>query len=156
MQIFDMKKVIGVLFNCAEPESISKALQEIKTNPHIHQYLQHPSVKPSESPIQQTKDWPTKVFLGAYANRLTPVDPEWTMESSEEAQPMREDLSPEKYWEEFVKLWHSSSNEKESSECKVKNTVVNEIGGVQLIGGCCGIGPSHIAELKEHLTEQKE
>lgn len=76
------------------------------------------------------KNAPHKLFLGAYANRLTPVDPDWTLESSEGAQAMRDDLCPNKYSCEFVNLWR---------------------GSVQLIGGCCGIGPDHISVLKEVL-----
>ena len=107
------------------------------------------------------KDRP-KIYLGAYANRLTPVDPKWSLESSDEAQAMREDLSPEKYWEEYVKLWHKSNGgDSDDDACAETNDdsninkgVVNELGGIQLFGGCCGIGPGHISVLKEKLGEK--
>lgn len=60
---------------------------------------------------------------------------------------MRQDLSPEQYWDEYVKLWRDNAE---------GNKSINEIGGVQLIGGCCGIGPGHIAVLKERLTKRAE
>mmetsp|Transcript_18308 Transcript_18308/g.39573 ORF Transcript_18308/g.39573 Transcript_18308/m.39573 type:complete len:192 (-) Transcript_18308:1298-1873(-) len=154
------KKVIGVLFNCCEPESITKVLKEIRANPHIHQHLQHPP-DPS-SPTRSLKDRPPKIYLGAYANRLTPVDPEWTLEDSDEAQAMREDLSPEKYWDEFVKLWHVSNGREsgDDTSCGTANSdnkgVAGEIGGMQLFGGCCGIGPGHISVLKERLIKKKK
>ena len=120
--------VIGVMFNCCEPESISSALREInQNNQHIG----------------------SQILLGAYANRLRPVAPDWTLESSEEAQAMREDLSPERYWNDFVRLWHSSNKDSATNDMGV-------IGGqVQLVGGCCGIGPDHISVLKERLAAEK-
>ena len=125
---------VSVMFNCCEPESIGKALDEIKSNSEVQRYLHHP---PGASVARSSDDGTPKILLGAYANSLTQVPDEWTMESSEEAQPMREDLSPEQYWE-FVKLWHGR----------------NKTGCLQLIGGCCGIGPGHISALKRHFADQ--
>jgi S-methylmethionine-dependent homocysteine/selenocysteine methylase len=128
--------VVGVLFNCCEPESISKAINEIRRNPTIQRYLQHPSKE--TPPDNNSNDDPqSKIFLGAYANRLTPIDPGWTLGSSEGAQAMRDNLSPDQYSSEFVQLWRSS----------------HQIGGIQLIGGCCGMGPGHISALKELLEQ---
>ena len=126
--------MVGVLFNCCEPESISKAIHDIRRDPTIQRYLQHPSKEIAPDNISHDNPQP-KIFLGAYANRLTPVDPEWTLESSEGAQAMRDDLSPDQYSSEFVKLWRCS----------------HRIGGIQLAGGCCGIGPGHISVLRELL-----
>lgn len=121
--------VIGILVNCCEPESVTKAMKEIETNSQIHQYLYHPPRGTSSH--LPTEDGSNKVFFGAYANKLTSVDPQWTMATSTEAQPMRNDLPPESY-SIFARDWH------------------NEY-GVQLIGGCCGIGPDHITCLREKL-----
>lgn len=118
--------VIGILYNCCEPEAITKAMKEVESNPQIHHYLYHPPHS-ADAPNGSA----SQVFLGAYANKLTAVDPNWTMASSTEAQPMRDDLPPVGYWK-FVKEWH-------------------DIDGVQMIGGCCGIGPAHISCLKENL-----
>ena len=82
---------------------------------------------------------PPRIFLGAYANRLTPVHEEWTLESSEEAQAMREDLLPDEYWREFVNRWRGYEDAASNSN-------------VSLIGGCCGIGPSHISLLSSKLN----
>jgi len=147
--------VIAVLFNCCEPEAISKALKEMKANQHIQQYLHHPLSKQSVSD-QLLDERPPKIFLGAYANRLTPVDPQWTLEGSEEAQPMRNDLSPSQY-AQFVKQWHGDCGNchhtcsAEGDDSRHTSTMTNEIGGLQLIGGCCGIGPDHISALIKQL-----
>ena len=104
-------------------------MKEIETNSQVHQYLYHPpSGTSSHLPAQNNSH---KVFFGAYANKLTAVDPQWTMATSTEAQPMRNDLPPTNY-STFARDWHNGY-------------------GVQLIGGCCGIGPDHIACLREEL-----
>jgi len=149
--------VIGLLFNCCEPESITKAIKEIRSNPQIHHHLHNPPepLLPSTEALQTKNTQP--VYLGAYANRLTPVDPSWTMESSEEAQATRDDLSPEQYWEEHVKLWHSAdaSVKGDGGGSHADGDVLDEVlGGVQIIGGCCAIGPGHISLLKERLAEK--
>ena len=151
--------MIGVLFNCCEPEAISKALKEIKADQHIQQYLHHPLSETSASTQLLDEKLPM-IFLGAYANRLTPVDPKWTLEGSEEAQPMRYDLSPKQY-AEFVKRWHGDCGNGHHT-CGAKggddshtSTITDEIGGLQLIGGCCGIGPEHISALNKQLTQSK-
>lgn len=150
--------MIGVLFNCCEPEAISKALKEIKADQHIQQYLQHPLSETSASTQLLDEKLPL-ILLGAYANRLTPVDPKWILEGSEEAQPMRYDLSPKQY-AEFVKRWHSDCGKYGHHTCGSKgddshtSTITDEIGGLQLIGGCCGIGPEHISALNKQLGHQ--
>ncbi|KAL7549350.1 hypothetical protein ACHAWF_012616 [Thalassiosira exigua] len=136
-------ELVAVLFNCCEPESISKMLMELRKNPIVNQHLQHPLI--ATNPNEMHDEAP-KIYLGAYANRLTPVDPQWTMESSDEAQPMRDDLSPQQYWGEFVRHWHNGVNNK--SGVKVG---AGDIGGLQLIGGCCGIGPGHVSVLRDRL-----
>ena len=62
--------------------------------------------------------------LGAYANAFTPRSP--TAEANSDNAPLREDLSPENY-ADIVAGW--------------------ERNGASIIGGCCGIGPEHIAVL---------
>eukprot|EP00978_Attheya_sp_CCMP212_P010013 scaffold23974_cov52-Attheya_sp.AAC.5 len=78
-----------------------------------------------------------KIILGAYANRLTPVPPDWSLDESDGAQPFRTDLSPNDYCDDFVSIW------------------TNEL-GVQMIGGCCGITPEHILYLKNHTLHPNE
>lgn len=142
--------MIGVLFNCCEPESITKALEEIRRDPHMHRHLHHQLMQPCST--QALEDGPPKIYLGAYANKLAPVDPKWTLESSEGAQAMRADLSPEQYWDDFVKLWRNGNAGAEVCDNSNRD-VISGIVGVQLIGGCCGIGPSHISVLKRRLRE---
>lgn len=120
-------ELIGILFNCCEPESITLALEEVKACSKIHQYLHHPPGATSSEQCSST----SKIFLGAYANKLTAVDPNWTMTTSTGPQAMREDLPPDGYWK-FVNSW-------------------NDGDGVQLVGGCCGIGPAHISYLKKNM-----
>jgi methionine synthase I (cobalamin-dependent) len=70
--------------------------------------------------------------LGAYANRLTPVPSGWTMAESEGPQPMRGDLSPREYYDKFISSWIQDYN-------------------VQIVGGCCGITPDHIAYIRSKV-----
>ena len=147
-------ELVGVLFNCCEPEAISKALDEIEENQQFHKYLQHRPIQSISSETQQAiEDGPPKILLGAYANRLTPVESDWTLESSEEAQGMREDLSPVRY-SEFVNRWHGRCNhpthDLSSSSDK---SIIDQRVGLQLIGGCCGIGPQYISVLTKQLKE---
>ena len=71
------------------------------------------------------------IRLGAYGNRLTPVPADFAMAESTEPQAMRVDLQPAHY-ARLARRWVER--------------------GAQLIGGCCGIGPEHIAELDRQLT----
>lgn len=108
-------ELLAILFNCSEPEAITMALERIRDSSKLQQLLKDHGI-----------------ILGAYANRLTPVDPDWTMESSEGAQPFREDLSPKDYHDKFVSMWVQDLN-------------------VQIVGGCCGITPEHIAYMSSKL-----
>jgi len=132
-------ELTGVLFNCCEPEAITKALQEIRLCTDIHHHFYHSPSRKNEftTTEKESSDKPPKIFLGAYANRLTPVHEGWTLESSEEAQAMREDLPPDEYWRQFVDRWRGNEN------------------GVSLIGGCCGMGPSHVSFLNDKLNNEK-
>ena len=73
-----------------------------------------------------------KILLGAYAHRLTPIAENWSLETSTGAQAMRCGLSPRDYYHDFVKVW------------------INDL-GVQIIGGCCGIAPQHIAYISKEI-----
>lgn len=111
----EMQNVLlaGILFNCSEPEAIHIALREIYEDSHLKNLLLKKTIR-----------------LGAYANRLTPIEENWSLEESEEAQPMRE-ISPDQYLEE-VDIW-------------VKRL------GVTMVGGCCGIQPEHIDRISKHF-----
>ena len=112
--------MLAILFNCSEPEAITLARAKIAANAEFQKRL---------------KD--ARVLLGAYANRLTQVDPNWTLEGSEAPQPFRSDLDERQYWDEFVKLWVDDLN-------------------VQLVGGCCGITPEHIAVVNTELKKRRD
>ena len=111
---------MAILFNCSEPEALTIALEKIHKDTGLAGLL---------------KD--SKILLGAYANRLTAVDPNWTPAESEAPQPFRKDLDEKQYWEEFVSKWTSQM-------------------GVQLVGGCCGITPEHIAYLREEIAKREQ
>jgi S-methylmethionine-dependent homocysteine/selenocysteine methylase len=119
VQLTDESNVdlVGVLVNCAEPEAVTKAFQEVRSNISLQDQLDE-----------------RHLLLGAYANRLTPVPDQWSLETSEEAQAMREDLSPNVYFDQFVNIW------------------VNDL-EVQVIGGCCGITPEHIQFITSHMSK---
>jgi len=105
----------AILFNCSEPEAITMALRSIKNNKYL---------------LDKLKE--QKILLGAYANRLTPIEDSWSLQESEETQSMRTDINPQQYFEDFVQEW------------------VNDL-GVQIIGGCCGVTPEHIAYIHEKM-----
>jgi S-methylmethionine-dependent homocysteine/selenocysteine methylase len=77
------------------------------------------------------------VLLGAYANRLTPVDPSWTLAESDASQPFRADLSEQDYWGNFIQVWVQDY-------------------GVQIVGGCCGITPEHISYISTRLKSDEQ
>ncbi|CAJ1961001.1 unnamed protein product [Cylindrotheca closterium] len=107
-------ELLGILFNCCKPEAISKALEKIRADGDLTAALEE-----------------TGVLLGVYANRLTDIDPTWTLADSQESQPFRTDLDEKQYWS-FIQLW-------------------TERFGVKLVGGCCGITPVYIEHLKNEL-----
>ncbi len=107
------RRLKAIAFNCSEPESISLTLQAIHQDKTLTTQLQK-----------------TGICLGAYANRLVPVNPDFKLENSESAAPIRDDLPPEAYTnfaQEWVKL------------------------GAHFVGGCCGVEPAHIRDLSERL-----
>lgn len=108
---------MSILFNCAEPKAITFALQKVKDQPKLQEQMHKHGI-----------------VLGAYANRLTRVDSNWSMSVSGVPQPFRSDLQPIQYGEEFVFRWVRDFN-------------------IQIVGGCCGISPAHIAELHRQLKK---
>jgi S-methylmethionine-dependent homocysteine/selenocysteine methylase len=105
-------RILAFLFNCSEPECISLALQHVNDDLAILQLLEKHNI-----------------VLGAYANRLTPVPSDWTLDTSNTPQPYRDDLDPQHYHDSFVEKWVNSRN-------------------VKIIGGCCAMTPKHIAYLR--------
>ena len=77
------------------------------------------------------------VLTGAYANRLTAVDPNWSLEASDAPQATRTDLSIDRYSNEFVSTW------------------VQQL-GAQIVGGCCGISPDYIASIHKNLRKSSK
>lgn len=113
-------KVLAFLFNCSEPEAITLALARIKSDTELSLRLEQSHVR-----------------LGAYANRLTPVDSQWTLADSTAPQPLRQDLKEDQYWNDFVQIWISDFN-------------------VKIVGGCCGITPEHISYIHNRLKQTKD
>ena len=115
---FDLIPVLvsAILFNCAEPEAITQALSSIHANNHIKARLVAEGI-----------------VLGAYANRLTPIAPDWTLSGADEAQAMRSDMAPVRYYNEFVAHWIRDLQ-------------------VRIVGGCCGFTPEYIQFLHEQLN----
>jgi len=66
------------------------------------------------------------IRLGVYANAFPPMAAD--AEANTALCPIREDLTPEGYGR-FAHAWHAA--------------------GASILGGCCGIGPEHIAALRE-------
>ncbi|MEN6670371.1 homocysteine S-methyltransferase family protein [Psychrobacter sp. B38] len=76
----------------------------------------------------QQKDAP-HIKLGAYANAFPPQPKDAT--ANDGLDEVRDDLTPPAYLV-WAKKWQTQ--------------------GASLIGGCCGIGPEHIAALSQHFT----
>jgi homocysteine S-methyltransferase len=77
-----------------------------------------------ESAIAAARENAPGITLGAYANAFPPQRP--SAEANAELSDLRPEITPEHYLD-FARRW--------------------EAAGVQIIGGCCGIGPAHIAAL---------
>ena len=73
----------------------------------------------------------TELPIGAYANAFVPIAKDWKRNDSR-LRDLR-DLTPEDY-ARLVAQWRAS--------------------GAQIVGGCCGIGPAHIARLREELDRE--
>ena len=113
--------LLAILFNCCEPEALTKALQRIHGDDEL---------------VKSLKDH--NILLGAYANRLTPVDDQhWTLESSDGPQPFRKDLDENEYWNKFVKPWI------DKYDC-------------QIVGGCCGFTPEHIRLIHTEISKKQK
>ena len=95
--------VEAVLFNCCTPESVSRALPELRAA----------TTRP----------------VGAYANALQAFGEGYVLGERGET-PEREDITPAAY-ANLAREWRAA--------------------GADIIGGCCGIGPAHIAELVREL-----
>lgn len=65
---------------------------------------------------------------GAYANAFTPIPEKWDYHGDESIPPSRTDVTPEAYADHAAN-WVSA--------------------GARIIGGCCEVGPAHIAQLDQ-------
>lgn len=74
----------------------------------------------------------THIELGAYANAFPPQPKTATANDGLDA--LRDDLTPPSYLD-WAKRWQQQ--------------------GASLIGGCCGIGPEHIAHLNQHFSSSE-
>jgi S-methylmethionine-dependent homocysteine/selenocysteine methylase len=70
------------------------------------------------------------VPVGAYANAFTPIPEKWDFHGETSIPASRTDLTPQAY-AEHAAGWLRA--------------------GARIIGGCCEVGPAHIAELKQRL-----
>lgn len=101
--------VDAILFNCCQPEVISKAIQATEQ--------------------QLTSLGASNIEIGAYANAFPPQPKD--AQANESLNEVRADVTTSAYLD-WARQWIRD--------------------GATLIGGCCGIGPEHIAVLSEKLT----
>ena len=73
----------------------------------------------------------TDLPVGAYANGFTPIPHKWDYQSDADLPPARTDMGPDAYAVHAAK-WIDA--------------------GAGIIGGCCEVGPRHIARLRELIT----
>ena len=100
--------VTGVLTNCCAPESITKAMPQLKQT----------GMK----------------YVGGYANTFRPIPENWDIggdKKTDGSLGLRTDLDPESY-AAHADAWLKA--------------------GANVIGGCCGTRPTHIAKLKELIS----
>lgn len=74
-------------------------------------------------------------LVGGYANAFRPVPQDWELGGEKDGDgllPLRDDLDPEHY-AAHARQWRTL--------------------GAQVIGGCCGTGPAHIARLKQMIGQ---
>jgi len=69
------------------------------------------------------------IRIGVYANAFPPMAAD--AEANSALCPIREDLTPQGYGR-FAAAWHDA--------------------GASILGGCCGIGPEHIASLRREAA----
>lgn len=72
-------------------------------------------------------DHEAEIPLGAYANAFVEAKDDSPLVANETITPVREELTPERY-RDFARSWIAA--------------------GATVVGGCCGIGPAHIAALR--------
>ena len=70
------------------------------------------------------------VPVGAYANAFTPIPEKWDFHGDESIPPSRVDVTPEAY-STHASDWLAA--------------------GARIVGGCCEVGPAHIAYLRREL-----
>ena len=71
--------------------------------------------------------------VGAYANAFTPIPERWDFHGDQSIPPSRTDVTPQAYAEHAAN-WLAA--------------------GARIIGGCCEVGPAHIAQLNQRLRSQ--
>jgi len=71
--------------------------------------------------------------VGAYANAFTPIPEKWDFHGEQSIPPSRTDVTPESY-ADHAASWQAA--------------------GACIIGGCCEVGPAHIAQLNQRLRPQ--
>ncbi|MGO3344914.1 MAG: homocysteine S-methyltransferase family protein [Marinomonas sp.] len=126
---FTLSDELGQSATLRSGESVTKAIESI-IQENIAGILFNCSIpEVIEQAIRDTNSLLTKhkkqIDIGAFANSFTPILADH--QANESVQDYR-DVSPEKYLEFAIK-WHSL--------------------GANIIGGCCGIGPSHIKALAQ-------
>lgn len=70
------------------------------------------------------------LHVGAYANAFTPIPEKWDFHGDQSIPPSRVDVTPDAY---------------------AKHATNWQAGGARIIGGCCEVGPAHIARLHQTL-----
>ena len=99
----DFNKISSVLFNCSQPEFMTKA-------------------------VRVAKDViPKNIKIGVYANAFQPIKI-GQKDANSQIRGTRKELTPEKYLD-FVKEWTELE--------------------IDIVGGCCGIGPEHIKRIRD-------
>jgi S-methylmethionine-dependent homocysteine/selenocysteine methylase len=72
----------------------------------------------------------SNIPVGAYANAFTPIPEKWDFHGNTSIPPSRTDITPEAYSEHAIR-WVEA--------------------GARIVGGCCEVGPAHIAYLHQAL-----
>lgn len=115
--------------NLRSGETISDAWQDI-ANSDISAVLLNCSPPEAISKVLSGLISICDLPAGAYANAFTPIPAKWDFHGEESIPPSRTDVTPQAY-SDHAADWLAA--------------------GARIIGGCCEVGPAHIAKLHETL-----
>lgn len=116
-------------------ESVKEAVKALEGLP-ISGFLANCCAPESISSFLSQVEAAEVKYRGGYANTFNPIPKTWTLGGEQETDgllPLRQDLSPESYVDHAARWLDLKAN---------------------VIGGCCGTRPAHIAKMRSYIDQQ--